>query len=98
MAVKWDYFDKFDELSDKYLQIEEREKQKLHRLLQQLASWFISGTMMEKHLIIHTILMDGVMTYQLMQIGLQKYLLKELADSLLEEEYLSQQNEFEKSR
>ena len=119
MAVRWDYFDKFEELNDKYLPAhgegETKATQIVTAVCKLVYKWYNDGDVFD-----NTYHLDGwcndLSSYAN---WLAKYtskgsailnkisdcwsngdyedLLKELADSLLEEEYLSQQNEFEKA-
>ena len=118
MAVKWDYFNKFDELSDRYLpdmgEGETKATQIVTAVSKLVYKWYNDGDVFD-----NTHYLDGwcndLSTYanwlakctskagaildkiaNCLSNGDYEELLKELADSLLEEEYLSQQNEFEK--
>ena len=118
MAVKWDYFDKFDELIDKYLPNRGEGETKATQIVTAVGKlvykWYNDGEAFD-----NTYYLDGWCNdLSAYANWLAKYtskagailgkianclsnrdyedLLKELADSLLEEEYLSQQNEFEK--
>lgn len=119
MAVDWNYFNKFDKLSDKYLPDEGEGETKATQIVTAVSKlvykWYNDGDVFD-----NTYYLSGwcndLSTYAN---WLAKYtskagaildkiskcvndedyedLLKELADSLLEEEYLSQQNDFKKT-
>lgn len=118
MTVNWDYFNKFDGLSDKYLPDEGEGETKATQIVTAVSKlvykWYNDGDVFD-----NTYYLSGwandLSTYanwlakytskagaildkisKCVNDGDYEDLLKELADSLLEEEYLSQQNEFKK--
>lgn len=119
MAVDWNYFNKFDELSDKYLPDEGEGETKATQIVTAVSKlvykWYNDGDVFD-----NTYYLSGwcndLSTYanwlakytskagtildkvsKCVNDGDYEDLLKELADSLLEEEYLSQQNDFKKT-